>query len=86
MSIPADTRDQVTEGADRQEPRRKDPQGRAALDPALADQFDRGPILVRPEGNSSATPHADALQRPTYGPPTEAHSEPPTEHAADERT
>jgi hypothetical protein len=40
--------------------------GRGALDPGLKEQFERDDIVVR--DHPSATPNADALQRPHYEP------------------
>jgi len=40
--------------------------GRGTLDPGLKEQFERDKTVVRPR--PSATPAADALQRPHYEP------------------
>jgi hypothetical protein len=54
----------------RRESRRRSKRGRAALDPALQDQFDRGEIVVHAEPTS--VPRADALQWPHYEPKKES--------------
>jgi hypothetical protein len=44
--------------------------GRGTLDPGLKEQFERDATVVR--DHPSATPHADALQRPHYEPESPA--------------
>jgi hypothetical protein len=63
------------EGSADERERNEAKHGRGTLDPGLKEQFEREDIVVR--DHPSATPNADALQRPHYEAEREDHEAEP---------